>query len=63
ENYNPIEWLETVNRVFEANNIVRARRLSVVDAYLFGLTAFFWKNHRKQKPQILFWSNEQALKQ
>ncbi|CAG8751606.1 4089_t:CDS:1, partial [Cetraspora pellucida] len=40
-NQDPIEWLEAIGRAFEANNIVKARRLAVVGAYLSGLAAFW----------------------
>lgn len=59
-NQDLVEWLEAIDRAFEANNIVGARKLSVVGAYLTGLAASWWKNRRNQEPQILTWSNKLA---
>ncbi|CAG8694994.1 11784_t:CDS:2 [Ambispora leptoticha] len=57
-NQDPIEWLEAVDRAFEANNIVGKRRLSVVGAYLLGLAAFWWMDRRNKEPKIQYWNNE-----
>ena len=37
----PIEWLDLINRAFEANNILGTRRLAVASAHLSGLAALW----------------------
>ncbi|RIB24312.1 hypothetical protein C2G38_2168842 [Gigaspora rosea] len=53
-NQDPIEWLDLINRAFEANNILDTRRLAVAGAHLSGLAALWWE---EQKKEIHYWDN------
>ncbi|RIB03869.1 hypothetical protein C2G38_2223896 [Gigaspora rosea] len=57
-NQDPIEWLDLINRAFEANNILGTRRLAVASAYLSGLASLWWEDRKNKNPRILYWDNE-----
>ncbi|RIB26508.1 hypothetical protein C2G38_2163139 [Gigaspora rosea] len=54
-NQDPLEWLDSISRAFEANNILGARKLAVVGAHLIGLAALWWQG---QHDEIRFWDND-----
>ncbi|CAG8719232.1 8825_t:CDS:1, partial [Racocetra persica] len=46
ENQDPIEWLEVIKRIFEANDIQGVRSLAVVGGNLKRMVAIWWDGRR-----------------
>ncbi|CAG8495736.1 3548_t:CDS:2 [Cetraspora pellucida] len=62
-NQDPMEWIESITRAFNANNIQEARRIIIASAHLSDLAALWWESLRNQGIEIRYWNNETMLGQ
>lgn len=56
-NQDPVAWLESVSRAFEANNVQGNRWIAVIGAYLTGIAAMWWETRRNTRPHIVEWED------